>query len=53
MNKKRVVVAGSHGKTTITSMILHVLSKCNIDFDYLVGAQIVGFKIWLESVMLL
>ncbi|MBK9042800.1 MAG: peptidoglycan synthetase [Saprospiraceae bacterium] len=44
MNKKRVVVAGSHGKTTITSMILHVLSKCNIDFDYLVGAQIVGFK---------
>ncbi len=44
LNKKRVVVAGSHGKTTITSMILHVLSKCNIDFDYLVGAQIQGFK---------
>jgi UDP-N-acetylmuramate: L-alanyl-gamma-D-glutamyl-meso-diaminopimelate ligase len=44
LTKKRVVVAGSHGKTTITSMILHVLSKCNIDFDYLVGAQIHGFK---------
>lgn len=43
-NKTRVVVAGSHGKTTITSMILHVLKKLDMDFDYLVGAQIRGFE---------
>ncbi len=42
-NKKRVVVAGSHGKTTTTAMILHVLRKCNLDCDYLVGAQLPGF----------
>ncbi|MBK8620430.1 MAG: peptidoglycan synthetase [Saprospiraceae bacterium] len=42
-NKKRVVIAGSHGKTTITSMILHVLKKNNVDFDYVVGAHIEGF----------
>ncbi|MFN0049188.1 MAG: UDP-N-acetylmuramate--L-alanine ligase [Cytophagales bacterium] len=43
-NKQRVVVAGSHGKTTITSMILHVLKFNNKDFDYLVGAQVDGFE---------
>ena len=42
-NKIRVVVGGSHGKTTITSMILHVLKECGKDFDYLVGAQLEGF----------
>jgi UDP-N-acetylmuramate: L-alanyl-gamma-D-glutamyl-meso-diaminopimelate ligase len=42
-NKKRVVIGGSHGKTTITSMILHVLNFYHKDFDYLVGAQIEGF----------
>lgn len=42
-NKTRVVVAGSHGKTTITSMILHACKKLNLDFDYIVGAQIAGF----------
>lgn len=42
-DKKRVVIAGSHGKTTITSMILHVLKKTDRKFDYLVGAQINGF----------
>ncbi|GIU70030.1 MAG: peptidoglycan synthetase [Candidatus Woesearchaeota archaeon] len=42
-NKIRVVIGGSHGKTTITSMILHVLKQCNIDCDYLVGAQLEGF----------
>ncbi len=42
-DKIRVVVGGSHGKTTITSMILHVLKHCNKDFDYLVGAQLQGF----------
>ncbi|MHB1922529.1 MAG: UDP-N-acetylmuramate--L-alanine ligase, partial [Chitinophagaceae bacterium] len=42
-DKIRVVVGGSHGKTTITSMILHVLHQCHRDFDYLVGAQLEGF----------
>lgn len=42
-DKTRVVIGGSHGKTTITSMILHVLKKLGRDFDYLVGAQIQGF----------
>ena len=42
-NKKRVVIAGSHGKTSITSMILHVLKDQKVDFDYLVGAQIESF----------
>ena len=39
----RVVIGGSHGKTSITSMILHVLSKNNIDHNYMVGAQLEGF----------
>ncbi len=42
-DKKRIVVAGSHGKTTTTSMIMHVLNTAGKDFDYLVGAQIEGF----------
>lgn len=42
-NKKRVVVAGSHGKTTITSMIMHILKHQGLDFDYLVGARVAGF----------
>lgn len=42
-NKLRVVIGGSHGKTTITSMILHVLKNKGKDFDYLVGAQLDGF----------
>ncbi|HYG40467.1 MAG TPA: Mur ligase family protein [Cytophagales bacterium] len=42
-DKQRIVIAGSHGKTTITSMILHVLKVNNKKFDYLVGAQIQGF----------
>lgn len=42
-DKLRVVIGGSHGKTTITSMILHVLKHFNKDFDYLVGAQLKGF----------
>jgi len=42
-NKQRVVIGGSHGKTTITSMILHVLKSAGKDFDYLVGAQLEGF----------
>jgi UDP-N-acetylmuramate: L-alanyl-gamma-D-glutamyl-meso-diaminopimelate ligase len=43
-DKKRVVIGGSHGKTTITSMILHVLNFYNKNFDYLVGAQLAGFE---------
>jgi UDP-N-acetylmuramate: L-alanyl-gamma-D-glutamyl-meso-diaminopimelate ligase len=42
-NKTRVVIGGSHGKTTVTSMILFVLKKLQMDFDYMVGAQIEGF----------
>ncbi len=41
--KKRVVVGGSHGKTTTTSMIMHVLRHLGKDFDYLVGARLDGF----------
>lgn len=42
-NKTRIVVGGSHGKTTITAMILHVLKFHNINCDYMVGAQLAGF----------
>src|SRR4029079_5485542 len=42
-NKKRIVVGGSHGKTTTTSMIMHVLKKMEKKFDYLVGAKLEGF----------
>ena len=42
-NKTRVVIGGSHGKTTITSMILHVMHFHNINVDYMVGAQLEGF----------
>lgn len=42
-DKLRVVIGGSHGKTTITSMILHVLNFYQRHFDYLVGAQLAGF----------
>jgi len=41
--KHRVVIAGSHGKTTITSMVMHVLKENGFDFDYLVGAKVKGF----------
>lgn len=43
-NKKRVVIGGSHGKTSITAMILHVLQNLNINCDYMVGAQLEGFE---------
>lgn len=42
-SKTRVVIGGSHGKTTITSMILHVMHFHNIEVDYMVGAQLEGF----------
>ena len=42
-NKTRIVIGGSHGKTTITSMILHVLNDNNFSIDYVLGAQLDGF----------
>ncbi|MDI9309118.1 MAG: Mur ligase family protein [Limnohabitans sp.] len=42
-NKTRVVIGGSHGKTTITSMILHVMNYHNVKVDYMVGALLEGF----------
>ena len=45
-DKTRVVVGGSHGKTTITSMIIHVLQHHHIDCDYMVGAQLDGFEVY-------
>jgi UDP-N-acetylmuramate: L-alanyl-gamma-D-glutamyl-meso-diaminopimelate ligase len=43
-NKKRIVIAGSHGKTTTTAMIMHVFKTRQIKFDYMVGSQINGFE---------
>ncbi len=43
-NKIRIVIGGSHGKTSTTAMIMHVLNHKNIDFDYLVGSQLEGFE---------
>ncbi|MBL7883687.1 MAG: peptidoglycan synthetase, partial [Bacteroidia bacterium] len=42
--KTRIVIGGSHGKTSITAMILHVLNHQKIDCDYMVGAQLQGFE---------
>lgn len=47
-HKTRVVIGGSHGKTTITSMILHVMQYHDIDVDYMVGAQLDGFDIMVK-----
>ena len=44
LHKKRIVIGGSHGKTTITAMVMHVLKDQNKDFDYMVGSQIEGFE---------
>ena len=43
-SKKRIVIAGSHGKTTTTAMIMHVFKTRQIKFDYMVGSQIDGFE---------
>jgi UDP-N-acetylmuramate: L-alanyl-gamma-D-glutamyl-meso-diaminopimelate ligase len=42
-DKKRIVIGGSHGKTTITSMLLHVMNALQMDVDYMVGAQLEGY----------
>ncbi len=44
VHKTRIVIGGSHGKTTTTSMIMHVLKKTGKSFDYLVGAKLEGFS---------
>ena len=47
-DKLRVVIGGSHGKTSITSMILHVLNIQNIETDFMVGAQLSGFDVMVK-----
>lgn len=42
-NKQRIVIGGSHGKTSLTAIVMHVLKDIGRDFDYMVGAQIKGF----------
>ncbi|MEO5675461.1 MAG: Mur ligase family protein [Chitinophagales bacterium] len=44
-NKVRVVIGGSHGKTSITAMVMHILKKNTQDFDYMVGSEVRGFEI--------
>lgn len=43
-DKQRIVVAGSHGKTTITAIIIHVLTHCRRKFDYVIGARVRGIE---------
>ena len=47
-DKIRVVIGGSHGKTSITSLVLHVLRTLNIESDYMVGAQLDGFEVMVK-----
>ena len=47
-SKKRVVIGGSHGKTTITAIILHVLKYYDWDFDYMVGAKLDDFEVMVR-----
>jgi len=47
-DKLRVVIGGSHGKTSITAMILHVLKLAGVDTDYMVGAQLDGFDVMVK-----
>lgn len=44
-HKTRAVIGGSHGKTSITSMVLHALKQANLEFDYMVGALVDGFDL--------
>lgn len=46
--KTRVVIGGSHGKTSITAMVMHALKYHHVDFDYLVGAQLEGFETMVQ-----
>lgn len=50
-NKQRIVIAGSHGKTTTTSMIMHAFQEAEMDYDYLVGAKLEGFSRMVKLTM--
>ncbi len=47
-DKKRVVIGGSHGKTTITAMVMHVLRTAGMNFDYLVGSKLKDFEVMVR-----
>lgn len=47
-DKIRIVIGGSHGKTTITSMILHVMKHAGVETDFMVGAQLEGFDVMVR-----
>ncbi|OYT14454.1 MAG: peptidoglycan synthetase [Bacteroidetes bacterium 4572_77] len=47
-HKTRVVIGGSHGKTTITAMVLHVLEKQGVNADYMVGSKLDGFEVMVK-----
>ena len=47
-DKTRIVIGGSHGKTTITSMILHVMKHAGVETDFMVGAQLEGFDVMVR-----
>ena len=47
-NKKRIVIGGSHGKTTTTAMIMHVLKNLSIPHDYLVGSSLDGYETMVD-----
>ncbi|MDC2975150.1 Mur ligase family protein [Bacteroidota bacterium] len=47
-DKIRIVIGGSHGKTSITSLVLHVLRTLNVETDYMVGAQLDGFEVMVK-----
>lgn len=47
-DKKRVVIGGSHGKTTITGMIMHVMKKLGMKFDYMVGSKLRDFDVMVQ-----
>lgn len=47
-DKMRIVIGGSHGKTTITAMVLHAFRQAGIDTDYMVGARLEGFDVMVK-----
>ncbi len=47
-DKLRIVIGGSHGKTTITAMILHVMKHVGMDCDFMVGAKLEGFDVMVK-----
>jgi len=47
-DKTRIVIGGSHGKTTITAMVLHVLNQLEIETDYMVGSKLEGFEVMVK-----